>query len=693
MTDGRAVSLIRTMLDPQFQRVDVAPDIGRSGVSSFVGSIDYSLTYNIAANPAKDEGTINTLSQRFFNDVSTFNRGMYIAFPQYGVDRVFHYGFVDAGAYLQVSGYPALTIVRGLGTFGYVGSRPTAVSTTAFAGYRMEYGSELALPRVGSGVGFQIEPELEQNYSKLRSFAYKMVMSSTTISGTNFNLSGTFSSGVIGDTRDICQIVGANGVSRAFPTAALSQQSITKGDVLRTSSVAEGAVDLMGPDYPREWTQPKNDGTDELRMQWEKPALANTSKTLVTGATITATQAPVIYDGYQYWVTPWDTDFWVANGTSPGVTSQKPANHERVRVTPINEDGVLDIDFYFTPILLASAAGDLNLARNLSLASFVNAVHVFAYIDIQGKVQYNTFTETVESQLSLNTVQALAGGATGTEFQNGQAVPLPNVCVKLQPRKLNPGFAVTTGGKYLGTLISMTHCFTNYNTETNQTLPATYPGVVTIASSVFQGTVTAAFNNVSMRVGGRNSDSDGRVGLAHIVRYDDVTEGQQLQFQGTALIQGVAQGKLQPFVGRAVGTLSVPDTMLTKLLDLLWGRSERFRRICTLREYRDRIIPYAQELTAATIQDAINKFESGDERAIATMSAQAAGLFGSLGEGIGSLFGAGDIGRALGGIGDKVFGTGSATFDQQPWEGKSDTLYMRGNMLLDGAGARRGREQ
>jgi len=683
MSDGRAVSLIRTMLDPQFQKVDVAPDIGRSGVASFVGSVDYSLTYNVAAAPTTSPGVVNATGQTYFTDVAQFSRGMYISFPQYGVDRAFHYGFVDSGAYLHVSMYTTPQSVRGLNLNNYAGSRASTISTSHAAPFRIDFGSELGLPRVGSGVGFQIEPELEQNYSKLRAFAYKMIMSSTTISGTNFNLSGTFSSGVIGDTRDICQIVGANGVSRAFPTAALSQQSITKGDVLRTSSVAEGAVDLMGPDYPRHWTQPKNDATDELAMQWERPTLANTSKIIVNSLAISnavAGAAPAVYDGYQYWVTPWDTDFWVGNGTSANVNSQKPANHERVRVTPINEDGCLDIDFLFTPQLITDTATNLQLNRNISLASYINAVHVYAYIGTDGRVQYNTYGETFEHFTNLNSLYGLSGGATGNvdATQANVAGGIPNVCAKFRPRKQCPGFAVTTGGKYLGTLISMTHGFTNYRTETNTNVAAT-PTLV--QSFPFSGVITASVLNIGLRVGGRNADSEGRVGIAHIIRYDDVTEGQQIQFQGTALIQGVAQGKLQPFVGRAVGTLSVPDTMLSKLLDLLWGRSSKFRRICTLREYQNVILPFASDLTAATIQDAISKFENGDERAIAQISAQAAGLFGSLGEGIGSLFGMGNLGGALGNLGDKVFGTGSGSYDQRPWEGKSDTMYLSGNML------------
>lgn len=682
--NSRAVSLIKTMLDPQFQRVDVAPDIGRSGVASFVGNVDYSLTYNIAANAATNPGTptvLDPVPNPYFTDIVPYQRGMYIAFPQYGVDRVFHYGFVEAGSYIRV----------GLSTLTQSGSRlriqnsyvgpKTAISANNFVGYSLTFNADLALPRVGQGIGFQIEPELESNYSKLRAFASKMVLSSTTISGSNFNLSGTFSSGVIADTRDICQITGANGVSRAFPVAALSQQSITKGDVLRTSSVAEGAVDLMGPDYPRMWTQPRNDVCDVMEAQWQKMNIANTNKVILNNVALGALGATgSVYDIFQYWVTPWDTDMWVSNGTTTSVASQKPTNQEVVRCAPINEDGVLDIDVNFSPRVGWGNATDQALQHNLTLHTVVNAVHVFAYAGTNGLVNYNTFGETQQFDADFHSAQFGAGASENAI--NGVFIGVTNCKCKFRPARLRPGFAVSTGGKYVGTLISMTSNLTNASFE-----PASSTTMANPAGNIY-----AQVSDIGITVAGRTADTDGRVGIAHIIRYDDVTEGQQIQFQGSAIIQGVAQGKLQPFVTRSIGTLTIPDTMLTKLLDILWGRSERFRRICTLRDYRERILPFSAELSGGSIADIIAKLDP-DERVVANIAANAAGIFGGLGEGIGSLFGLGDVGRALGGIGDKVFGTGSATFDQQPWEGKSDTVYMRGNELLGGAGLRRGRDQ
>lgn len=666
----KAISLLRTMMDPQFQRVDVAPDVGTSSVASFVGNIDYSLTFNVAANSATVPGSLSAVDQIFYTDIVPFNRGMYISYPQYGVDRVFHYGFVDAGAYVRIATSTLKQNLRGLRLDTcYSGAKHSAASGANYVGYQLTFNAELGLPRVGTGVGFQIEPELEPNYSKLRAIASKMVMSSTTISGTNFNLSGTFSTGVIADTRDICQVVGANGVARAFPVAALSQQSITKGDVLRTSSVAEGVVELTGPDYARYWTQPKNDAVDIEQAQWQRITIANTFKNLFNLIVPAGNAYGTVYDGFQYCVTPWDLNFSVSNGSSGGYAAPTPTNYERCRTTAIPEDGILDIDFFFTPQFGCNDPLNYNLENNLNMISTINAVHVYAYAGANGYVNYNTVGETVRVSTDAHSLSGINGATFTTNI--GAQTQQP-VKVQFRPQRTRPGFAVTDGGKYLCTLISTTHQLATLTTG---------------ASFNPAGSWTGNIADVRIYASARTADAEGRVGIAHCVRYDDVTEGQQLQFQGSSIIQGIAQGKLQPFVQRAVGTITIPDTSLNKLLDLLWGRSPMFRRICTLREYRERIVPFISDLTPTTLKEVIDRLEP-DDRLAAMVAASAAGLFGSIGKGLGSLFGLGDAGEALGGIGDKILGTGSGTFDQRPWSGKSETQYMVGNELASALGRR-----
>lgn len=257
---------------------------------------------------------------------------------------------------------------------------------------------------------------------------------------------------------------------------------------------------------------------------------------------------------------------------------------------------------------------------------------------------------------------------------------------------LRPSFATTDGGKYLGTLISVTCTWVDASTHTNILAFGATSDIAYIT-----GNIGCNVSNMSMRVRGRNVDKEGTVGIAHIIRYDDVTEGQQVQFQGSAIVQGVAQGSLMPFVTKSVGVVTLPETLVTKLLNLLWGRNRNFRRICTLREYRDTIAPAAAELTPAKLLSIINNLDPV-EREVALNAAAAGGFFGPLakmaGTAIGGLFGqpalGGQIGEMAGGIGDGIFGTGSATYGQRPWSGRSDTIYLTGN--AEAAGNRRQRD-
>lgn len=692
-----SIPLIQNMLIPDFQTVQVAPDVNTTAVSSFVGNVDFSLTYNIAANAAPNPGTVTARSQSFWTDTVSYNKGMYISFPQHGVDSVYHYGFVESGSYVQAGTAEFTQNIRGLSLLNaYVGpkSRVPTFGPNDFVGWRLEYNSELGLPRIGAGIGFQIEPELATNYSKLRAFASKMVMSSTTISGTNFNLSGTFSSGVIADTRNICQVVGANGVRRAFPQAALSQQSITKGDVLRSSSVAEGAVDLMGPDYPRYWTQPDTDTTDTLYGQWETPSLAQTSLTLFNNVDLGVAAQNAPYDVAQYWVTPWDTDFWVTNGSTTSYANQKPTIHEVVKVNPINEEGVLDIDFSFSPSFwLTEGVDSGNVLCSATMNFCVNAVHLFAYCGGNGMVNYNVKSETELYPMQVRNSLQLNGASNNSTI--AVSAPIQNITFKSRPRMLRPSFATTDGGKYLGTLISVTATWVAASTHTKSLTFAQPP--TASETAMITGDLGCDVRNMSMRVRGRNVDKEGTVGIAHIIRYDDVTEGQQVQFQGSAIVQGVAQGSLMPFVTKSVGVVTLPETLVTKLLNLLWGRNRNFRRICTLREYRDTIAPAAAELTPAKLLSIINNLDPV-EREVALNAAASGGFFGPLakmaGTAIGGLFGqpalGGQAGELVGGIGDGIFGTGSATYGQRPWSGRSDTIYLTGN--AEAAGNRRQRD-
>lgn len=704
-----ALALLKTMVDPTHDSTDLAPDINVSGGASVPGKVDYSLSYNVLADlPGNPAGAqVPGQNTVFYTDVSSFKNGMYIAFPQEGVSNVYHYGFVAGGSYAWAGFSTNAGNHFGLDLENkYVGAKVYAAGPPMpptlppgpmaggvpnrildFPGWRLDYLSELALPRLGDNNGFQISPNISEYYSKVRGYASKMVIASTTIAAGNFDLSGTFSSGIISDTRDICQKVGTNGVSRAFPTSSLTAQSVARGDNLRTSSVADGAVDLMGPDYPRGWTAPDTDFTDTLQAEWIKPTLAAyTNDRLLQsssedggGGNPSFWQDFNVGDAKQYWVTPWDTDFYVANSTSPvvaGPVAQRPVNHERVRVPAINEDGVLDIDFSYEAQAVAETQPGYQV--KLDYAVKVNYVHIFAYIK-DGQVNYNVASETTtqkietESSYYFNAFSSQAE-ANVDNYQRHHS--------QARPRMLRSGFSKTTGGKYLGTLVSVTAAISSFN----------------VANVPQNNGWWFGMRNFEMRVRARNVDASGRVGPAHCIRYDDVAQGQQVNFQGTTLLRALAQGAVAPLTQQNTGAFSVPDNAFTKFVEILWGRVPNLHRITTLREYRDKILPWIHELTAEKILGILNQLDPV-ERDVAIEAGQAAGIFGKMLSKGARMLGLGDQSEIANVIGDVaegaiagLVGTSGGQYGSQiqPYRGRSDNVTMNSGGQFGAAAAQFG---
>lgn len=587
------VPLLRAMMVPtDYGNIDVAPDVNVNGVNAFLNTLSLNLTYDVNTTPVA--GTFlgsGGLTVGTYSDVVPFSTGMYLSLPQESHESVWHMGFVAANSAVAVGigGYANLAAVapqlRGFDMrYHYVG--PTYVVSAITASndanyYRLTYVGELALPRVGYGAGINIQPDLVQNYSKVRAFASDFKISSTTLSGSNFNLAGTFSSGVIADTRFISQILGSNGDLRAYPSAALFQQSVSKHEDLRQSSVAKGAIDLMGPDYPRRWCAVDQDATDSIESEWKTAdfacaATVMASQTLTTAATVGA------FHISQLWVTTTNTELFVSNRS--GAPNAAPLPWNKISYGAINEDGALDIDVDVRVSLAAANNGSmLDLGVIDILANFV---HVFAYIGTDGLVRYNLQSEVKKQNLSTQqnfiTLNMHNNGVAGpTSFTNAtQNANQPWMTFSARPRMVRSGFATPTGGKYLGTLVQLSAAVSvgTTNALANTYVIYGYPG--------------------RLRMRARNVMAPGRVGPAHIIRYDGVSVGQQLNFTGTTIVQGQAQGSIAPFINTNGQTLTVPDSLFAKFVDLLWTSSPRYKRITTLENY-DRVVkPYFTSLTS-----------------------------------------------------------------------------------------------
>jgi hypothetical protein len=688
------IPLLKTMMIPSDHATEVAPDVGVSGVNAFINSITTSFTYDVKTDP------VGGVSGAFtYTDVSSYASGMYLSLPQESFESMWHMGYVPPGASASVASgtyntYPVAATARGLDMYlHYVGAQAQAVAVNAgvnYCGFKLTYVGELALPRVGPNNGITWQPSIPTNYSKVRAFAADFKMSSTTISGVNFNLNGMFHSGVIADTRFISQVqTDANAPRRAYPASALNQQSVTKPDDLRNSTVTKGAIDLMGPDYPRQWTSVDVDATDSLNAQWQTYPYTTVANPIVSGLSSTAVSSQGAYHIAQLWITPTDTELYVINKSNPfGV----PLNWQKIYFGAINEDGVLDIDIGLRMSIAGNTAQQQDHCAWDYLANFV---HVYAYIGADGLVRYNLYSETQKrtyttaqsmQEFNMNN-QGLVGPVTTS---TGMAItPPPPVQVSCRPRMLRTGMQNTTGGKYLGTLCTLSALWAGAQAMGNLYSVNVYPSTV--------------------RVRARNVDTPGRVGPAHIIRYDGLGIGQQIAFAGTQWLQGIALGNLAPFIGSNGQTFTVPDNIFSKFVELLWALSPLYRRIMSLEEYDKVIKPYFRDLTINDLMGSIDRLDEASHQAAVSLgrsggfipqiagSMASAGL-GSAAQRVGEMLGGrvgGEVAScAVRNIADRAIGLGGAAGAYGQYPVRSDG---RGGSYLELGGAsgsvRRNRSQ
>jgi hypothetical protein len=638
------------MMVPSDHQTDIAPDAGVSGVNAFINSIKCTFTYDVLPTPPPgDQGTFATWS-----DCVPFTSGLYLSLPQESHESVWHMGFVPPGTQFGVN-YAGFTAFPGAPTARGMDIRPhycgplmaiTIATNLNYPTYYFKYIGELALPRIGPNHGISFATSVSQNYSKVRAFAADFKISSTTISGSNFNMAGVFTSGIIADTRNIALAQTDQSATRqAYPAALLNAQSITRPDDLSGVEVMKGAIDIMGPDYPRQWCSVDVDATDTIQAQWQtfQYVIGNTNVVpLWAGSAAIAAGAQNVA---QFWVCCSDTEFFISNYTN---VNSAPTNWQKFYTGAINEDGMLDIDVSARASVAASGAGPLS--RFCQYDYVCNFIHVCAYVRPDGLVQYNLSSETQRVPITM-----AASNSQLSNFNNGllgppvmtQTTQIPNQApyiFKARPRMQRTGMAVATGGKYLGTLVTLSMMFVGQDTAADQYAVFAYPGQI--------------------RVRARNVDAPGRVGPAHIIRYDGLGVGQQMSFAGTTWLQGIALGQLAPFINNNGVTLTVPDSIFSKFVELLWAMSPKYRRILSLAEYNQYVKPYFRDLTMGDLMASIERLD-GQSASVAKSLGVSGGWFPGASEARGKMHGAlaGLGGHGGGGLRDLILAAEESDYD------------------------------
>jgi len=621
------LNVIRTMLNPLAGSTALATN--EAGASGFVQNIDVELTFKVPVEVAPIPG--DNLEH------VPFSSGMVLWLTQDGLNSIYHMGFVPAGALVEVAGGgPADTALRGMTTVGtFYGPNWNGAGFSGFDfnanGWHIDYTAEVALPRSGVGNTIKLSPELDKNFSRVKTLAGSFTVQGSTVSIGVLALDGQLAGGAIADTRDIAQNK-ANGVPTSYSVSDLKTGSVTVKDGVSQVSLQDGIVMLVGPDLPNKFSAPRQTLTDTIEAEFF--VLDSTIKfnPLPIGDIGVPDHAKPAETLFQLYITPWKQNVWVA--TANQAPSVVPEYYTRVDVDPIGETGVLDIKVevklgcYFNP----NGPPDVEWRINNEFAVSVNAMHIFERIGADGAVYRSVFSERYTETRSLAWMRSAALSRT---VGKSSAIE----CT-FEPRRFRTSF--TEQGKYMGSNIYASVQF-------NQV------GAGFDVGSRFAVTCQAPIISISAR----NDDKEGRVGMAHIIRYDNASPTQQITMRGNIKTLAIPRGQVAAFVQAAIAAASsASDSDVLNFALQLWNSDNTsFARIYRLQDYNKDVLGLVQDLTPALLEALASRSKSGlNLRAIG----QAAGLFGVLKSALpaaldvaGSLFGesAGQFGESAGQFG------------------------------------------
>lgn len=645
------IGFIQTVLNPN-RPTKIQPSAAIAGANAFVKSVDYETTYAVAAKVTGPERLTYGVDSGLpgggwkATDMPETDTGYFIHFTQEGVDSFVHYGvvmgsktqFVGIAAAGNSTGIVNVANFNGLTLAGHVIVAPVG-GVTAGASYSLAdqpafclcYQQPLIIPRLGAAGGIKVSPELDKNFSKCRMFAGRIDIYSSTIPTGNASLNGTFTTSAIADTRDIASNEVSNGVVNSYDITDLTQQSVSASDVLRGVPAVEGVVSLIGPDFPQDYTQPSQASTDTLHGEYQEIPITNFNASPWPTATIIdpPTNLPPPRQVATIWVSPWATRFCVSNGSAANgvynsssvVGMSDPAYHTYLYPGAINESGIFDVSLRCRWHMNASENNNDNSAQTR-----VSFTYIFAHIDDKNLVRYSMRSE-VKSETKYMRDQMWTRNFTtsGGSYTDAFEPPTTFTCDLMRMRR-------PAGAKFIGCFISVT-------------------------TGWIQAPDTSAanigFQDMNIMVQARNVDQIGRVGPAHIIQYQKMAIGQNIEVKGEMLVQCVAQGDLASFTQSMVTEgRSTADLNVQGLLFSLFKSNQYVRRFYNRQIYQARIIPWVEELTADAL---IAQLEGTN----GIGAAASAGLFSGLGQSLGGLAGpmGGAIGGALGGIGDALFGS------------------------------------
>lgn len=527
----------------------LAPRIWKTQPPNYYTQTAFPKRLDVSANFIVDDSLLSTRTVDNSERVQTAT-GLIVWQPNRGAGSIYRFGIVPAGAYVRATGDGTSTTSRGF----LLRYWPSAIGYT-----QLTFASATAVPynNLNPNDIIKISPDLGGSFSQIRVYSgdLRVICDTVPIGATALN--GYFSCGSFSDSRDVSQVTESGNLpSNVFDPSDLVQMSVTNKDGLKEVSVMKGIVSLVGSDIQPYYAPPNTDDTDVVN--------AGFSSWLITGwnlqpTTITPYQTWIMLG---MWMSPWNTQLSVVGQTGQNA-QQQPQN---INTGPINLNGVLDFQA-FTNLSTNIAAGIAGAPSTMYIASYS---HVFAtctssptyacsYIVVSEEFQYivfNQFTGIVEPSFTGN------------------------------PRMFQTNLNTTAGGIYIGSSFLIQ--------------AGTYEGTTTISPTKGIGT----FGTGTMKIRARSIYNQGELGPTRVIRWDGLSNQQQLKVDGVVNAQCIPEGSIAPFVQPAAMYSDTAHNLnaITLLAELYNGDSP-LRRNWTGETYDEFMRTVFPHLTAEKINE------------------------------------------------------------------------------------------
>lgn len=552
-----------------------------------------------------------------------------------GVANIIHYGIAPKDSWFpQRNGAPTSSIpVDDIGIQSFMaGDSANANITTSFGIDHFIFSRALNLPRTDEGWSVKITPDLSQDFSLSRSYGGILELQSTTTNQNNNVLNGYMTTAVVSDTRDVAQ--SKNGFADCYSVIDISQAARTSKESVKNVQAQNGVIQLQGPDIAQQYTQPIPFSVDQINGSWQ--SLINNGTLISSGSFSSNTL--VVIPMRAGWVSPWGVQQYEKSGlTAYPAGGTFGLNGDPVAMDTVSENVCTDVR------LQTNVFTDPDLFSETDSATYSILVGVDFYY---ARVVDSTNGITSVRKITTSKTYVQTGKALQFNGIDGDEIPANNKPGLLIDEMFSPAseFYASGGTKVIGKFIG----FRPYVLIQATSLTTTTPSNFIIRSNVF---------NLSVRA--RDIYQLGATGPAHILRYDDLGEGQNVHCWGVVNSENVAKADLAPYVqGQIQGGNFDTDVNVYTLLYALYNGRSRFKSSWSRKEYQRMIMDDIYELTPDKI------LSIGDTDQSVQGAAEASGLFSTLGNLGGSIVGGligqpglgGQIGGAIGGLGDDMLG-------------------------------------